>query len=87
MIGGAGAIHPKRNNNNNKTDKDMVNEKPNVPPTARYTLREAAKILGVNAKTISRAIERGAMRCGYRKMNDMPYVEGKEIMRMWQESW
>jgi predicted site-specific integrase-resolvase len=65
----------------------MVNEKPNVPPTARYSLREAAKILGVNAKTISRAIERGVLRCGYRKMNNMPYVEGKEIMRMWQESW
>ena len=40
----------------------MTNERPNVSPTSRYCEAEAARLLGVNRRTIARWRESGQIR-------------------------
>ena len=64
----------------------MVNEQPNISPTARYGIGEAAKILGIDRKTLRRHTNTGTtgIECRYRKCNGRKVYTGQEIIRFWR---
>ena len=53
----------------------------NVVKGGRYSTTEASQILGVNRSTLGRWIERGMIRCGYRRHNHRRFFEGTELIR------
>lgn len=66
----------------------MVNVEPNIPPTARYSIGEAARILGINRNTLRRHTNIGptGINCQYRKSNGRKFYTGLEIVRFWRAS-
>lgn len=66
----------------------MVNEQPNISPTARYGIGEAAKILGIDRKTLRRHTNIGptGITCQYRKSNGRKFYTGLEIVKFWRAS-
>lgn len=60
----------------------MVNEQPNVRPKWRYSISEAARILGVSPTTLYRYIKSGIMKNIIRP-NGQTVVTGSEITRFW----
>jgi len=63
----------------------MVNEEPCIPPTARYSIGEAAKILGVHRNTLRRYTNTGQMGidCHFRT-NGRKFYTGLDIVRFWR---
>lgn len=53
----------------------------NIRKTGRYSTTEVEKILGVNRSTLGRWIQRGLIRCGYRRHNNRRFFEGTELIR------
>lgn len=65
----------------------MVNEPPNVKENGRYTVAQAAALLGVSKSTLYKKIVAGArcggIACGQRRTVRGLYITGKEILRFW----
>ena len=61
----------------------MVSEKPNVSDSGRYSLKDAAKALGIHVKTLQRHTISGDISCQRRKCNGRPIYLGSEIKRFW----
>jgi predicted site-specific integrase-resolvase len=63
----------------------MTNERPNVSPASRYCESEAARLLGVNRRTIARWRESGHIRpmLGMGVKSGRIYYKGTEIVRVW----
>lgn len=59
----------------------MLIELPSIAVRGRYSVTEAAKVMGVDRSTIRRWIEAGTMRCGYHRHNKRRFVTGEEIQR------
>ena len=66
----------------------MVNEEPQVSPTARYSIGEAAQILGVHRNTLRRHTNTGptGIDCSFRKSNGRRFYTGKDIVKFWRAS-
>lgn len=66
----------------------MVNEQPQVSPTARYSIQEAAAILGVHRNTLRRHTNIGptGITCQHRKSNGRKFYTGLEIVKFWRAS-
>lgn len=66
----------------------MVNEEPKVSPTARFSISEAAEILGVHRSTLRRHTNVGptGISCSYRKSNGRKFYTGLDIIRFWRAS-
>lgn len=66
----------------------MVTEEPKVPPTARYSIGEASKILGVHRNTLRKYTNVGPLgiNCQHRKSNGRKFYTGSEIVRFWRAS-
>ena len=66
----------------------MVNEEPKVSPTARFSIGEAAQILGVHRNTLRRHTNTGptGIKCQHRKLNGRKFYTGLEIVRFWRAS-
>lgn len=66
----------------------MVNEEPIVPPTARYSIGEAAEILGIHRNTLRRHTNTGpnGIRCQFRRSNNRKFYTGLEIVKFWKAS-
>ncbi len=66
----------------------MVNEEPQVSPTARYSIGEAAQILGIHRNTLRRHTNIGPLGidCKHRKSNGRKYYTGLDIVRFWRAS-
>lgn len=66
----------------------MVNEQPQIPPSARYTIQEAAQILGISRNTLRRYTNIGptGIRCSYRKSNGRKFYTGLDIVKFWRAS-
>ena len=66
----------------------MVNEEPKVSPTARFSIGEAADILGVHRNTLRRHTNIGptGIKCQYRKSNGRKFYTGLDIVRFWRAS-
>ncbi len=63
----------------------MRNERPDVSPAARYCESEAARLLGVNRRTVARWRESGQIRpiWGMGAKSGRVYYKGSEIERAW----
>ena len=66
----------------------MVNEEPKVSPTARFSIGEAARILGIHRNTLRRHTNTGptGIRCSYRLSNGRRFYTGSDIIRFWRAS-
>lgn len=66
----------------------MVNEEPQVPPTARYSIQEAAAILGIHRNTLRRLTNIGptGIKCQYRRSNGRRFYTGLDIVKFWRAS-
>ena len=52
-----------------------------IAPTAQYTTTEACSFLGVHRTTLYRYVQRGVLRCSYRRGNGRPFFKGSELIR------
>lgn len=61
----------------------MVNEEPKVSPSARYSIEEAAALLGIHRNTLRRHTNTGptGISCSFRKSNGRRFYTGLEILR------
>ena len=55
----------------------MVNYEPKAALNSRYTIEEAAELLGIHVK-------QGLLRCGFRRNNRRKFFLGSEIIRFWK---
>lgn len=62
----------------------MTNVEPNVPDNGRYSTTEAARVLGISRTTLYKYANAGMIKCGYRRANNRPFFEGREILRLWR---
>lgn len=64
----------------------MVNEEPKVSPSARYSIEEAAALLGIHRNTLRRHTNTGptGISCSFRKSNSRRFYTGLEILRFWR---
>ena len=62
----------------------MIQQEPAVVKTARYELREAAKILQVSASSISKWTAAGLMRAQRKRLNGRRCWTGEELLRAWR---
>lgn len=64
----------------------MVVDEPKVSPTGRYTIGQAAEILGVHRNTLRRYTNTGptGITCQHRKSNGRKFYTGLEIVRFWR---
>lgn len=63
----------------------MTNERPHISENARYNLVQAARLLGIARSSLYKYINDGLVRVNIRKINKMPYITGREIIRIWEE--
>lgn len=49
--------------------------------TIAYTTSEACSFLGVHRTTLWRYVQRGVLRCSYRRGNGRPFFKGAELIR------
>lgn len=61
----------------------MVNEIPNVKPTARYTVTETCKLLGIHRNTLRKYTDLGRIKSGIRRANAKKFYLGSEIINLW----
>lgn len=59
--------------------------RPEVKLNARYSVKEAAAILGVHPNTLHNHTVRGNIRAIYSKATCRPRYTGAEILRFWEE--
>ncbi len=60
----------------------MTNTRPHVASDGRYSMTEAAALLGVDRKTIYRWRKSGYLKSHKRRMNDRPFLFGREILKI-----
>ena len=59
---------------------------PVVNATSRYSIAEAAKILGVHRNSIMNYTKSGLLKCGIRKATKRKFYTGIEILKFWRAS-
>lgn len=59
---------------------------PVVNATSRYSIAEAAKILGVHRNSIINYTKSGLLKCGIRKATKRKFYTGIEILKFWRAS-
>ena len=62
----------------------MNNSEPEVSPTARYELREAAAALGIHKSTLLNWTKRGLIKAGVRKVNGRRFWLGSDLLKCWK---
>ena len=61
----------------------MTTARPNVKPTDQFSVSEAAILLGVTRSTLYRWMGCGYLKTKKRRINKRPFVEGKEILKIY----
>lgn len=54
---------------------------PIVSDSATFSITEAAKVLGVHRNTIQNWIRQSRLPVHYRKVNNKPFITGRELKR------
>lgn len=62
----------------------MTSERPQVSESGRYPIGEAAKKLGMCRDTLRAKIERGDIKCSFRRDTLRKVITGKELLRFWE---
>ena len=65
----------------------MSTTKPNISDTNRYSIGEAAKILGIHRNTLRIHTDQGLIKCGFRRQNMRRFYTGAEIKRYWKSQY
>lgn len=65
----------------------MTATRPEVNPTTRYSLTDAAMQLGVSKRTVERWLEENKLKAVILKINNRRYITGTEILRVWNASY
>ena len=65
----------------------MTPDRPDVLPTSRFSITDTAEKLGVDRRTIYRWINDRKIAVKYRKSNNLPYITGLEIVKVWESSY
>jgi predicted site-specific integrase-resolvase len=65
----------------------MTAEEPKISPNAKYSCTQAAKLLGVDIKTLYRWRKNGLVKEGIRRCNGLPFIKGSEIKRIWDATY
>lgn len=60
--------------------------RPDVKINARYSVKEAAEILGIHRNTLHNHTIRGNIRAIYSRSTCWPKYTGAEILRFWEET-
>ena len=60
----------------------MTTTRPNIRPTDQFSISDTARLLGVDRKTIYRWRKYGYFKTKTRRINKMPFVEGREILKI-----
>lgn len=61
----------------------MTAEQPNVSRAGRYSVLHAARLMQVAPNTIRNWIKRGDIQCSIRKTTNTIYIEGAELLKVW----
>ena len=75
-----------KNQNFLKSPK-MTAEEPNIRTTGRYSVNQAAEVLGVHRNTIRRWTESGLLRYGIRTATGRKFFQGSELLKIWQNQY
>lgn len=62
----------------------MVSLEPHVNMSARYSIDETCKLLGVHRHTLRIYTNDGKIRCGIRRGTARKFYLGSEIIRFWR---
>lgn len=65
----------------------MSTAEPNVSDSGRYSIGEAAKILGVHRNTLRQHTNQGLIKCGFRRQNMRRFYTGVEIKKYWKSQY
>lgn len=57
----------------------MINPE-DIVPTGQYSMQEAIKELGLSRKTIYNHINKGTLRCHYRKGSNQRFFVGRDLL-------
>lgn len=82
--GNADSTHDGKHYRKQKEEREMTNEEPKVADRGRYSTTETAKLLGIGRTTLYKYANAGLIKCGYRRTNNRPFFEGREILRLWR---
>ena len=61
----------------------MTPHEPRVAATDRYTITQAAELLGIHRNTLGRYSMQGLIKCGFRRPTGRKFFTGREILRFW----
>ena len=61
----------------------MTTTRPQIPASGQYSMSEAAKLLGIDRKTLYRWRKCGYFKTKIRRVNKQPYAEAMEILKMY----
>lgn len=61
----------------------MTAIEPTVQKTARYSVTETSKLLGIHRNTLTRYTIQGLIKCGYRASNARKFYKGIDILAFW----
>lgn len=65
----------------------MVNERPDVTPSGRYSAAQTARVLGIHRNTLRKYTMQGLILPRIHKATGRKYYPGSEILRFWHESY
>lgn len=61
----------------------MVNEIPNIPKKARFSVKETAEILRISKTSLYRYVKDGLIKADVRLCNNRIFFTGGEIIKFW----
>ena len=59
-------------------------EQPQVATTGRYSMTQAAKVLGIHPVTLLRHVKQGRLRYSTRRTTGRKYFSGYELLKYWR---
>lgn len=65
----------------------MTSILPDIPDAGRYSVKEAADLLGIHQDTLYTYCNSGVVKFGIRKANNRRFITGAEIKRVWKDKY
>lgn len=62
----------------------MTTGTPDISAEQRFSITQAAKVLGASISSIDRWTRMGLLRCHYRRHNGQRYWLGGDLLRFWK---
>lgn len=65
----------------------MTPNEPDISDNARYSLTDAAKLLGIHRNTLYNHTKQFKIKVGYRRSNGRPFYTGRALKMYWRAQW